>query len=208
MVFFFFVSFLFVCFRFIWLVMSIINVFIGFAEERDGNGNCYVIKGLETGTRKWMKWSKKNQLNVSCSICCFVGKQRQSVAMSCAGQFEASTTPWVNLRHLMSHVPGGEEFKPCLTGLRNKNRKCQVSPAKHTFFRCLKVKSSLLWANGSEQKVQVWKLGERVESWSLILPFRKKLTLKSRPYVLDLKTIVAPEGGGGLNEQIFKSSNA
>ena len=117
--------------------------------------------------------------------------------MSCAGQFEASTTPWVNLRHLMSHVPGGEEFKPCLAGLRNKNRKCQVSPAKHTFFRCLKVKSSLLRANGSEQKVQVWKLGERVESWSLILPFRKKLTLKSRPYVLDLKTIVAPEGGGG-----------
>ena len=55
MVFFFFVSFLFVCFRFIWLVMSIINVFIGFAEERDGNGNCYVIKGLETGTRKRMK---------------------------------------------------------------------------------------------------------------------------------------------------------
>ena len=128
--------------------------------------------------------------------------------MSCAGQFEASTTPWVNLRHLMSHVPGGEEFKPCLTGVRNKNRKCQVSPAKHTFFRCLKVKSSLLRANGSEQKVQVWKLGERVEPWSLILPFRKKLTLKSRPYVLDLKTIVAPEGGGGLNEQIFKSSNA
>ena len=130
--------------------------------------------------------------------------------MSCAGQFEASTTPWVNLRHLMSHVPGGEEFKPCLTGLRNKNRKCRVSPAKHTFFRCLKVKSSLLRANGSEQKVQVWKLGEWVESWSLILPFRKKLTLKSRPYALDLKTIVAPEGGGveRTNLQKFKCLGA
>ena len=98
----------------------------------------------------------------------------------------------------------GEEFKPCLTGVRNKNRKCRVSPAKRTFFRCLKVKSSLLRANGSEQKVQVWKLGERVESWSPILPFRKKLTLKSRPYVLDLKTIVAPEGGGGWTNKSSK----
>ena len=128
--------------------------------------------------------------------------------MSCAGQFEASTSPWVNPGYLTVACARGWVFKPCLTGVRNKNRKCQVSPAKHTFFRCLKVKSSLLRANGSEQKVQVWKLGERVESWSLILPFRKKLTLKSRPYVLDLKTIVAPEGGGGFNEQIFKSSNA
>ena len=117
--------------------------------------------------------------------------------MSCAGQFEASTTPWVNLRHLMSHVPGGEEFKPCLTGLRNKNRKCQVSPAKHTFFRCLKVKSSLLRANGSEQKVQVWKLGERVESWSLILPFRKKI---DPPLCGGFKDNCGPGGGGWTNK--------
>ena len=129
--------------------------------------------------------------------------------MSCAGQFEASTTPWVNLRHLMSHVPGGGEFKPCLTGLRNKNRKCQVSPAKHTFFRCLKVKSSLLRANGSEQKVQVWKLGERVESWSLILPFRKNWTSNPALMCWIWRQVWPRKGeGGGLNEQIFKSSNA
>ena len=122
--------------------------------------------------------------------------------MSCAGQFEASTTPWVNLRHLMSHVPGGGEFKPCLTGLRNKNRKCQVSPAKHTFFRCLKVKSSLLRANGSEQKVQVLKLGERIESRSLILPLRKKLTLKSR--VWGIWRQLWPGGGGGWTNKSSK----
>lgn len=44
------------------------------------------------------------------------------------------------------------------------------------------------------------------KSQSLILPFPKKLTVKSSPWGRHLKTILIPRGGGGAGNKTSQSS--
>ena len=82
---------------------------------------------------------QRTQLNVSCSIfVVVVVLVNQGSQLQCNAPINLKlehTLPLGKLRALDGRLcPMGGEVEPCLAGLGNLNRKCQVFPAKYTSF--------------------------------------------------------------------------